>query len=251
MKQGVHIIHDKNNDYKILSKPDEILSPGDVVTWEDNDWLIVRTFGDSQVQTKGIIVECNNVLNYYNQSNILYQIPCAIESSVQLYRMSVDTNSYFSELGDVIVVRVANNAITSNIDIDHIYKIGKWNYRVINLSDVIEPGIIVLKMEFSQQQQIIPSPLPSPAGYSLTGADEIKLGSTQTYIASKQADNNAVFTFSIIGDVPSSAYDFVIIDGKSCSIKCNGYTHYIQLVATDVSDISKSASISIRLRPNL
>ena len=247
-EQGVHIIHDKNNDYKILSKPDETLSSGDIVTWEDNDWLIVRTFGDSQVQTKGIIIKCNNVLNYYqNNTNTLHKIPCAIEASVQLYRMGYDSNRYLSEPSNTIVVRIPHNEITSQIKRNGIYQLGMQSYKIVDMSDVIERGILVLKMEFSQEQQI-ELPPSTPSEYSLVGADEIKVGSIQTYTAKKSVDTSASFTFIILGDVPIDKYELVVVDGQNCTIKALDYTHYIELVATDTSDITKSVSKSIKLR---
>lgn len=146
----VQIITDRKNNKKILSKPNESFNLGDVVTWNGNKFLVIDIDEDNQIQTKGVIQLCNNYLNFYDQNHILYQIPCIIGNNIST---SLEETKYMIENDDNITIRIPNNDITSSININDIYKIGRWNYKVISLSDIVEPGLLVLKMEFVTENQ--------------------------------------------------------------------------------------------------
>ena len=229
INRGVHIISDQNNNYKIFSKPDETLNIGDVVVWNDNNWLIVSILDDRQVQTKGLMSKCDYTFDVY-KSNILYKIPCVKQSS----QLSTDTNQYLSDLGDNIIVCVANNSITQNININDVYKIGMWNYEVQNISDIEIPGLFVIKMKITEQSQATHDTIPAD-GLFIEGSDVIRLGSTKTYIASKYIngvrDMSAIFTFSILENTNTSSYTLTTVNNTSCTIKCNEHPYTIILRA--------------------
>jgi len=146
-------INKKPNKKRMLALPNETFNIGEVVVWNSENWLLTNLDSDIGVQTKGIIERCNNTLTFYKNHN-LYTTPCIIESSVQLYRMSLDETKYISELSDNIVVRIPNNITASLIEINDIFSIGKFNYKLTNMSDVVETGLLVLKLQIVLEQPI-------------------------------------------------------------------------------------------------
>jgi len=247
VSKGVHIVTDKKDNKVMLSKPDESFVVGDIVTWNSNKFLVTDIDENQNIQTKGTIQLCNNTISFYNKSGIswvLNEIPCIIDSNVRLYSMGTDENKYLSIPSTDIVVRVSNTTISSQIKRDDIFKIGMQNYEVVDLNDVIENGLIILKMKWCDEEQVIPVIDDIPVTgitYILTGSDEIIKGYSENYTVTKY--NNGVivptaeFTFSIIaGSTPVGAYTLNIVDANECSLTAIQSIYTITLRATDNSN---------------
>ncbi len=249
VEQGVHIISDKNTGIKqILSKPDESFNCGDIVDWNNSKWLISQVDTENQIQTKGIMLKCNDILTLY-KNYVLYQIPCVVESGIRLYQLGTDENTYIETPSTVAIVRVSDTEITRQIMRNDVYKIGMQTWRVVDINDILEPGLLILKLEWCAEEQSIPSEQPT---YVISGDDEIRVGSVKTYQAIKYingiADPMAQFDFSIIDTgVPISAYTMTILNDTSFSIECKEYVYYLTVRATDRLDNTKFAEIQIRL----
>lgn len=154
--RGFHI-YDENainknpNKKRILSRPNETFNVGQYVVWEDNDWLITNIDCDSTVQTKGIMQKCNNQISLYI-NDVLHKIPCCVESARMRF-LNTDSNKYLEVPSTDVFIRVANNELTQNIKRNDIYKIGEQNYRVSDISDILEPGLLILKIAWVAEKQ--------------------------------------------------------------------------------------------------
>jgi hypothetical protein len=79
---GVHIVTDKKDNKTMLSKPDETFVVGDIVEWNSNKFLVIDIDENQNIQTKGTILLCNNVLKFYNKDDetsilwVLNEVPC-------------------------------------------------------------------------------------------------------------------------------------------------------------------------------
>ena len=187
VEQDVHIISDKKTEQKkILSKPDESFDAGDVVVWNSVNWLVWKVDVDDQIQTKGMLLECNNTLNLY-VDHVLYQIPACIESNVRLYSLGYDENKYLSIPDSNIVVRIPNTINTQNIKRDDIYNLSGDNYKVVDFNKVIEPGIIVLKMEYCAE-----SAESHTYVLSILNGSSIQIAQSQSLTINTQLTDNGV-----------------------------------------------------------
>lgn len=154
--RGFHI-YDENainknpNKKRILSRPNETFNVGQYVVWEDNDWLITNIDCDSTVQTKGIMQKCNNQISLYI-NDVLHKIPCCVDSA-QMRLLNTDLNKYLEVPSTDVFIRIANNELTQNIKRNDIYKIGEQNYRVSDISDILEPGLLILKIAWVAEKQ--------------------------------------------------------------------------------------------------
>lgn len=154
--RGFHI-YDENainknpNKKRILSRPNETFNVGQYVVWEDNDWLITNIDCDSTVQTKGIMQKCNNQISLYI-NDVLHKIPCCVDST-RIRLLNTDSNKYLEVPSTDVFIRIANNELTQNIKRNDIYKIGEQNYRVSDISDILEPGLLILKIAWVAEKQ--------------------------------------------------------------------------------------------------
>lgn len=81
--------------------------------------------------------------------------------------------------------------------------------------------------------------------------DEIKVGSTKTYVAQKFNNGtviNQAFTFSVVGNVSASDYEIAIINTNTCLIKALRSGVSFTLRAVDDSDSSKMVDKVISLK---
>lgn len=156
---GVHIIDDvgslnevSQNSKYILMKPSENLNTGDLIEHDNKKWLCTACEMFNTIYYKGKIVKCNNTLSLY-KNNTLHQIPIIIESGVRLFQLGSEESRYIETPSSTIVARLPNNSITSQIKRSEKYKLGLQNYEVKDVNDAIEPGLIILKLEYSQESQ--------------------------------------------------------------------------------------------------
>ena len=138
------------NKKRVLCKPSETISIGDLVSWNSEYWLCTEEDKTNPVHEVGLVTKCNNTLSVY-KNGVITQVPCIVETNINLYKLGTDTNKYLSEPSSNIVVVVQNNAITSQIKRDEIYKLRTQSYKVTDWNDDIQPNMIVLKMEYSSE----------------------------------------------------------------------------------------------------
>lgn len=330
------------SDLRTISSTEE-LNGGDYITWDSGKWLIISEIGHKRFNYyKGIMQKCHNTLTV-NVAGNLYRVPYVVTNKVNL---NIDVTYYLTVLENEIYILVANNTINSNIQLNDIYKIGRYNYKVISMDDISRPGLLLMKMKYSEEGQVLPNysitilngntlttdtatpvqlnveqkdgetvladPLPMvftssdisiatvdstgmvtpvsvgnatitvslesdatvndsivitveevevPEVYTLeligdTSPDtEIKQNQTKTYTAVKKNSlgnivEGAVFDFSIDPETtPTDKYTLTVLDDTQCTIKANGATYYINLIATDRTDGNLTVSKRIKLKP--
>ncbi len=259
VSKGVHIVTDKKDNKKMLSRPDELFTVGQIVTWKSNKFLVTDIDEDQQIQTKGTILLCNNVLNVYKNS-VMHQIPCAIESNVRLYQMSQNDNKYFTELTDNIIMRLPKNNTTSLIKVDETYQLGMYRYSVQNISDVIEPGLLILKMQITSQE-IIPIPDPEPilplglTAKIINPITSIIKGQTAHYTGQFYEDkveiDSELATFYLT-DSNGLATDLATITAQntdgSCTVLAGSVLGYVKLWMKNADASIVSEGVDIRIK---
>ncbi len=244
---ATHILQAKSDsenvgldDYKRVVFKDLKFMPGrgDMLRFSNSDWLVLRVNTIDFIKSC-IIGKCNNTVSLY-RDGVKYRYPILVEDQLRLYQLGVDEGRYITEPSSVKVFRVSLDDITCTIKRGDVYKIGMGNYKITDVDDVLNPGIIVIKMKFSQEKQdepIIDEPITT--NYVIDGSDEVFYGDVEQYQAIKyidgEFDKDAEFEFGIYGDTPEDKYILTIIDGQNCSIEARGYTHTIILRATDIN----------------
>lgn len=147
----------QNENYqKIIFKiPDYVVNIGDIFEFDNAKW-ICTDISSTAVSKSCTITKANNEIKVYKNS-ILYKVPCIVEDITRLYSMGIDETKYIIQPSTNIVVRVPNNEVTILIRRNEIYKIGLNNYKVVDVLDIINPGLIVLKLEWIDEEQVLPN----------------------------------------------------------------------------------------------
>ena len=143
-------------DKKIHCTIDSNIHTGSIVEWQNKKWLVVSKIYDNLAYKTASISECNNTLNVYKNS-ILYKVPCIVDDVTRLYSMGTDENKYIIQPSTDIIIRVPNNEVTVLIKRNEVYKIGMSQYKVVDISDIINPGLLVLKCTWSAEEQHLPN----------------------------------------------------------------------------------------------
>lgn len=128
---------------------------GDYISYEQNGitytWLITTLDKKLYYNVFGTIQLCTQTLNFYDENHILYQIPCVV---LDKQNINTQEDKYLTTIDCDILVLVANNQVNNLISPNEIFKIGRWNYYVTKPDDITKPGLIVLPMKFSEEEQI-------------------------------------------------------------------------------------------------
>jgi hypothetical protein len=153
----------------ILMMPDEELNAGDILSFDNKKWLCIEVDKINPVYQSGTVYECAFTITL-NRNNILYEVPICIESGVRLYQLGVEENKFTNIPSTTIVGRISNNEINQLVERNDVYKIGLQNWKVVDINDAIEPGILVIKFEYHVGESAVkiiednteePTPTPS------------------------------------------------------------------------------------------
>ncbi len=237
---GVQIVDNSSNesnkiDYirKIIMKPSDSISVGDIVDWNSKKWLVISAEQFSDIYWYGMIQECNNTLKYYKNS-VLFTVPCVIESQTRLYSLGQDSNKYISTVSDEIIVYIPNNTDTENIKVDDVFKIGRRNYKVLTVQDVIMNGLLVLKMEVTVEEPIIEEDNPIPENIiSISPIDStINKGGTKIFNAIVTIDgviNDTERTIWLLTNKDGSylPYCTMSYDNRTCTLVASNNAEYV------------------------
>lgn len=237
---GVQVVDNSSNaaskiDYirKIIMKPSDIISVGDIVDWNNKKWLVITAEQFSDIYWYGMMQESNNTLKYYKNS-VLFTVPCVIDNQTRLYSLGQDSNKYISIVSDEIIVYIPNNTDTENIKVDDVFKIGRRNYVVMTVQDVIMNGLLVLKMEVTVEEPITEEDNPIPENIiSISPIDStINKGSTKIFNAIVTIDgviNDTERTIWIITnkDGTYTPYCLMTYDNRTCTLVASNNTDYV------------------------
>jgi len=140
-----------------------IISVGSVVKHTDkvslieNTYIVVSKQEDSNGYDLCYIQRCNNTLQFYDSSSTLHSIPCIISKGL----ISLDEQKVISTLDSEIAIQISNTSITRQIPMNYVFKIGLRDYTVTDINDITVNGLLLIKMVYSEVEQVVPS-------YSLT-----------------------------------------------------------------------------------
>jgi len=76
------LINDTTDPYKkdIFSLPNETFKSGDMVLWDNINWIVINSDSDKTIQTKGTIQRCNWILKWQKVDGTILSYPCIDEN---------------------------------------------------------------------------------------------------------------------------------------------------------------------------
>ena len=225
------------NKKRLLCYPDETISVGDIILWDSENWICTETDTTSQVSDVGIISKCNNVINIH-KNNTSYQIPCTISKSLSL---NTEDNQYIETVDNSLFLTVSNTSITQQINVNDIYRIGKYNYQISSVpDDISQQGLLIFKMKYSEVEQ-------EEHVYTLTilNNDNLQIAQSQSLIINSQLTDNGEIVDSPVLIYSSSDESIATISntGEVTVLSTGTVTFTVQ----KSDDINVSDSISVEI----
>lgn len=101
MNQDVAIISTDNLDEKyIYSMPGEDITPGGLVEWMDNHWLVTEKDAATELYTRAKIVQCNYLLRWVDSESIIHEQWCIVEDGTKYLTGIYEDRDFFVTRGD-------------------------------------------------------------------------------------------------------------------------------------------------------
>ena len=88
-EQDLAVINSDNlNEKTLCSLPDEDIILGGLVEWMDEHWLVTERDANSEVYTKAKMLQCNYLLKWVDDENIIHEQWCVVEDGTKLKKFS-------------------------------------------------------------------------------------------------------------------------------------------------------------------
>ena len=129
----------RDADIRTISSMTE-LKRGDIITWDNEQWLIISEIGHKRFcYYKGIIQKVNYNIKFIFEDGIIREYPAIIESKI----FDVESNQFFSLPTGKIIVLLQDNAESRMINIDNRFIKMNKAFKVVG-DDRTDKGLIKL-----------------------------------------------------------------------------------------------------------
>jgi hypothetical protein len=141
-----------------------VVKIGDAFEFDNAKWICTDIGGTPATKSCSVQVAYNSLTFYKpNISPIPIEVPYVnYISRVTSSNMGIDENKFIVTPDSNVLILVSDNNITRHIERNDIYKmynIGGMtdNYKVIDINRIKIPGIIIVKLEWTAVQQVMPT----------------------------------------------------------------------------------------------
>lgn len=137
-ERNVSITNSDNlNEKTMCSLPGEDFICGGLVEWADNRWLIVEKDANNEVYTKVKLLQCNFLLKWVDDQDIIHEQWCVIEDGTKYLTGEYEDRNFVVTRGDSrIAMTIAKN--------EHTVKFGRENRFLIDDPDSFEKNAYLL-----------------------------------------------------------------------------------------------------------
>src|ERR1035437_10207330 len=152
---------------------------GSYIKWDDNTWIVISKIDIVGNAYKSLQIYKADKTITFHKNSISYTVPYMIGS----ISTSISETKYDIELNGGTVFRVARNDITDLLEVNDIMKIGRKNYKIIDIDELSQDGLLIIKYEqvLQEPEPIEPIPLPITNGAEIIGSDSIVKNYTEEY----------------------------------------------------------------------
>ena len=196
-------------DKKIHIPIETVVNTGSIVEWEGNKWIIISNIDNLQAYKTASMIKSNNTLQFYDSTSTLHSIPCIISKG----SISLDEQKIISTLDSEIAIQISNTSITRQIPMNYVFKIGMRNYSVTDINDITVNGLLLIKMVYSEVEQVVPT-----HNYSV----DILNGLTASITQSGTLQLNISITDNSIEISPTPIISYVSSDESVCTVDSSG-----------------------------
>lgn len=136
ISQNIAIIStDSVSEKDIYSMPDEDISLGSLIYWQDNYWLVYERDADTTLYTKAKMLQCNHLLSWINSDRQIIKQWCVINDESNIGEK--EDGNFMTTRGDSrISLQIAKNEQTNKLNresrflIDDVDSLHKMSYQL-------------------------------------------------------------------------------------------------------------------------
>lgn len=207
----IQLINKNNSVYekKIHVLPNVGLSIGDYIDFEHKGKrhvYMIDEVEDNAIVPWGTATECRNVLKWIDENNVLREFPICASYTSYGTKIFVSESDFFDGISTNIDIEIPRNKITETIPLNLRFMLGKSKNGCYIVGDCSVYKENKLKL-ICRKDRFIPdyddienglcwnknisetNPNPSPTEYIISGQEEIKKSTTQTYTISPIHEN--------------------------------------------------------------
>jgi len=217
-----------SSNKKIIMKPNQDLDRGDLINWNNQEWLCTNV--DMQVfpYNEGVLEFCNNTLKCILPNGKLLETGCVI-SAVSKKSMTIEKEGTFMESQKMpFLVICQNNDFTKTIPLSYRLLFGRFAYRITDFDDISARGTVIMLMTSDQNRPTDnfstmvadnnSLQIPVVTGsLIIDGSAKITTGTSQNYQVLYDNGNTAT-GMTFIFTVSSTNAIITVVDGLNVSI---------------------------------
>lgn len=234
----IHLNNVKSNqdELKLFTDTSSLVHTGSIVKIENITYLVTDDVKNNGAYKSTAILPSVFSITVYKNGNPI-QIPIVVEGRIRLYSMGQDSTKYINILSDEIIVYIPNNMDTETIAVDDVYKIGRRNYKIMTVQDIIKNGLLVIKMEVTLEEPIIPV---NNYILTITNGDSISLTTSETLQLSVTLTNNGV-------PVENPTVIYSSSNEEICTVSTTGLIQPISEGVVTITAVSNGVSDTIEV----
>jgi hypothetical protein len=152
VKQSLTVLTTKDNSVKkVVAKPNETISIGDIVDCYGFKWLVTSIDANTQIQTRGEMTLCPNLLKFQDNSGKIYEYPYFVDTS----SASIDKNTFLNTPDGIRKIILRIDSITQQFTNDKRFlgaKFGGINqcWKIIDLNPELHSGLLTVTMTIDE-----------------------------------------------------------------------------------------------------
>ena len=229
---GSSNVFNKNDELNIVLKPEKTLNAGELIEWNDSYWLVTDTDPNERFYPKGKIAKCNNSFMFYKEGVTPHavEVPYVVLDKIALTRMGVTSTKYLDTPSGKMLIMVQNNNINKYIRRDDIYTLVNngidENYKIVDINRVRTPGIMILELEWTAEQQVLPQ-----YSIKILNGDSITISQSQQLFLNVQVYKDSQF------DTSPPPYSFISSNEEIAIVGENNELQILNLGEVDITVI--------------
>jgi len=179
------------DDFKkvVFKDLDFVCESGDLIKFDGYEWLLTSTNNIDHIKSC-VVQQCGGNFVFVN-NHVSYTVPYVLSTAGQGMGLDSDVMKYISEISNFVFMRIPDNNSTRLIEINDIVRLGRRSYKIVADSDIINPGLIIFKLEV-----VVESAITHVFTVDILNGSSLQIGRTQPLTINAELKDNDVVVSS-------------------------------------------------------
>lgn len=117
-ERDIAVISTDNLNEKIIysMSGDEVILPGSLVYWMDNNWIVTESDANTELHTRARMIQCNYLLKWIDSDHVIHEQWCIVEDGTKYLTGQYEDREFFVTRGDSrLGLTIAKNEHTTKM----------------------------------------------------------------------------------------------------------------------------------------